>query len=89
MAKRKQVDTEEQIKMEGGDTDLSIAADEFLDCQKEIVLAQTKADEVEERLAQLMEDQGLKTMNHEGRKLTVRETNITRRSIVVGKTRTV
>lgn len=89
MPKKKQITTEEQAKMEGIDTDLSQAADEFLDAQKQIVMAQTTADEVEERLAQLMEDQGLKTMNHEGRKLTVREVNITRRSIVVGKTRTV
>lgn len=89
MARKSRINIEEQVKMEGTDTELSQAADELLECERAVVSAQAAAQEVESRMVDLMEGQGLKTMNHEGRTFTVRETNITRRTIVVGKARTV
>lgn len=83
MARKSKIDMEDQVKMEGIDTELSMIADEFLRAGNDVIKAKTSLDEVEQRFIDVMREHSKTSITHEGRTFSVRKGHVVKEAIVV------
>ncbi len=80
---RQRINLQDQTKMDGIDTDLSVLADEFIEAQNDVIKSKSFLGEVEQRFIECMRDKSKNTITHEGRTFTVRKGHLVKEAIIV------